>query len=96
MSIVLIGGHERMHDEYKTIGARQGCKVKVFNRIPPRFVKSIGSPHAIVIFTNTVSHTMVLTAVKEAKKKNIPVVRCHTSSGNSLEEVLKQLRDNAC
>ncbi|MFZ5989039.1 MAG: DUF2325 domain-containing protein [Bacillota bacterium] len=92
MSIVLVGGHERMQDEYREIGDKHGHRIKVFTHMPARFSKSIGLPDAIVLFTNTVSHKMVLTAVREAKKKKIPVMRCHTSSGNSLEEALKQLK----
>lgn len=91
MSVVLVGGHDRMQDEYKIIGDKHGCKVKVFTQMPARFNKSIGSPDAIILFTATVSHKMLLTAVKEAKKKKIPVFRCHTSSGNSFDETLKQL-----
>ncbi len=93
MSIVLVGGHERMEDEFKVIGYKHGHRIKVFTQMPPRFDKIIGAPDAIVLFTSTVSHKMVLTALKEAKKKKIPVVRCHTSSGNSFEETLKQLKE---
>ena len=96
MSIVLVGGHERMEDEYKVIAGRFGHKIKVFTKMPPRFNKTIGVPDAILLFTSTVSHKMVHTAVKEAKKKRIPVLRCHTSSGSSLEEVLKNLKSGAC
>ena len=96
MSIVLIGGHERMQEEYKTIGHKHGHKIKVFTYLTARFEKSIGEPDAIVLFTSTVSHKMVHTAVREAKKKKIPVLRCHTSSGNSLSETLKQLTAVVC
>ncbi len=92
MSIVLVGGHERMRDEYKTIGDRHGHKIKVFTQMHSKFDKCVGAPDAIVLFTSTVSHKIVITAVKEAKKKKIPVIRCHTSSGNSLEETLRQLK----
>lgn len=95
MSIVLVGGHDRMQDEYKTIATKYGHKIKVFTQMTPRFNKSIGTPDAILLFTSTVSHKMVLTAVKEAKRKKIPIMRCHTSSGNSLEESLRQLKANA-
>lgn len=95
MSIVLIGGHDRMHEEYKTIGCKHGHRLKVFTQMTARFDKNIGSPDAIVLFTNTVSHKMLLAAVKEAKRKNIPVIRCHTSSGTSLDETLKQLAHTA-
>jgi len=96
LSIVLIGGHDRMHDEYKTIGIEHGHRIKVFTQMTPRFEKSIGTPDAIVLFTSTVSHKMMHAAVKEAKKQRIPVIRCHTSSGNSLKETLKQLKTVVC
>lgn len=96
MNIVLVGGHDRMHSEYKGIGKKNGFKLKVFTQITPQFGKSIGNPEAIVLFTNTVSHKMVNTAIKEAKRKNIPITRCHTSSANSLDETLKGLKTKAC
>ncbi|HWQ72307.1 MAG TPA: DUF2325 domain-containing protein [Desulfitobacteriaceae bacterium] len=91
MSIVLIGGYDRMHDEYKGICSKRGHQVKVFTQKPAKFNKVIGNPDWIVLFTNTVSHVMVQVAQKEAKRKNIPVLRSHCSSGNSLEEALLQL-----
>ena len=55
MSIVLVGGHDRMHNEYKNIGSRYGHKLKVFTQLPAKFDKIIGSPDRIVLFTSTVS-----------------------------------------
>ncbi len=91
MSIVLVGGHDRMQDEYKEICSSRGHRVKVYTQMPARFDKAIGSPDRIVLFTSTVSHKMMLTAMKEAKKKNISVVRSHSSSASSLLELLKKL-----
>ncbi len=96
MSIVLIGGHDRMHSEYKGIGKKNGFKLKIFTQITPKFAKTIGSPDAIILFTNTVSHKMVNTAIKEAKRKSIPITRSHTSSSNSLDEILQALKYKAC
>ena len=93
MSIVLVGGHERMHKEYKGIGSKLGHKVKVFTKMPPRFEKAIGKPDVMVLFTSTVSHKMVGTALKEAKRKKIPIIRSHSSSGTSLENALLQIND---
>lgn len=93
MSIVLVGGHDRMHDEYKGICSKRGHCVKVYTQMPARFVKVIGNPDYIVLFTNTVSHKMVRIAIKEAKRKNIPVLRCHNSSGISLDGALQQLEN---
>jgi hypothetical protein len=52
--------------------------------------KQMGSPDLFILFTNTVSHKMVKTAVDEAKRKNIEVVRCHTSSASALENILSE------
>lgn len=92
MSILLLGGHERMCNEYLTIGKKHGHKIKNYPKLPPRFTKSIGSPDVIVLFTNTVSHKMMCSAVKQAKKKSIPVLRCTTGSVTSLEETLQELK----
>lgn len=90
MSIVLVGGHDRMHDTYKGIGLKYGQQIKVYTQLPARFGKIIGYPDGIILFTSTVSHKMIHTAVKEAKRKNIPLIRCHNSSQNSLEGILKE------
>ncbi len=94
MSIVLVGGHERMHDEYKGICSKHGHHLKVYTNMPARFDKVIGSPDGIVLFTSTVSHKMIRIAVKEAKRKNIPLMRCHNSSGASLNAVLEEMQKN--
>lgn len=99
MCIVVVGGHDRMQDEYKEICSKRGHRAKIFTQLPARFDKAIGTPDSIVLFTSTVSHKMILTAVKEAKRKNINVVRSHSSSATSLEELLKKIEndmDTAC
>jgi len=61
--------------------------------MPAKFGKVIGTPDGIVLFTSTVSHQMIYTAVKEAKRKKIPVFRCHNSSGASLARLLQELEE---
>lgn len=91
MSVVLIGGHDRMHELYRDVGRQMGHNVKVFTHMPAKFEKCIGCPCAIVLFTNTVSHCMVGVAVKVAKKRGIPLVRAHSSSKDSLVAALQAL-----
>lgn len=88
MSFVLVGGHDRMHSEYMGICSKRGHNLKVYTQMPAKFGKMIGNPDGIVLFTSTVSHKMIHIAVKEAKKKKIPVIRSHSSSGSSLENLL--------
>ncbi|WP_455717748.1 DUF2325 domain-containing protein [Anaerosporobacter sp.] len=89
MSVVIIGGHDRMVCQYKKICKSYNCKAKVFTQMTSNLREQIGSPDLIVLFTNTVSHKMVRCAVAEAERNNADIVRCHTSSSNALEEILE-------
>ena len=52
--------------------------------------EQIGVPDLFVLFTNTVSHKMVKCALSQAEKNEVEVVRCHTSSGTALMEILEK------
>ena len=90
MSVVIIGGHDRMVCQYKKICKEHKCKAKVFTQMPAKLSSQIGSPDLIILFTNTVSHKMVKCAVAEAERSKAEVVRCHSSSGNALNEILAE------
>jgi hypothetical protein len=89
MSVVIIGGNERMVCQYTDICKDYGCKAKVFPKEHGSVKKKIGNPD-LILFTNTVSHKMVITASQEAKKNNIPIARIHTSSATALRSVLDE------
>lgn len=89
MSVVIVGGHDRMVTKYKEICKRHKCKAKVFTQMSADLDKQIGTPDLLVLFTNTVSHKMVKTALEEARRSNTEIVRCHTSSASALTEILK-------
>lgn len=91
MSMVIIGGHDRMVRQYKEICKEHQCKVKVFTQMSANMREQIGSPDVIVLFTNTVSHKMVRVAVAEAGNANI--IRCHTSSGTALQEIFESIEN---
>ena len=92
MSVVIVGGHDRMVCQYKKICKKHKCKAKIFTQMSGNLSTLIGSPDLLILFTNTVSHKMVKCALTEAEKCNADIVRCHTSSGNALNEIL----ENAC
>ena len=92
MSVVIIGGHDRMVCQYKKICRQFNCKAKVFTRMKSNLKEQIGSPDLIVLFTNTVCHKMVKCALAEAQRCNADVIRCHTSSQSALEEILIGLK----
>lgn len=90
MSVVIVGGHDRMVSQYKKICKEYNCKAKVFTQMTGKLGSQIGTPDLIILFTNTVSHKMIRCAVIEAEKKNAEVVRCHTSSQSALNDILQK------
>ena len=90
MSIVIIGGNERMACQYADICKNYGCIAKVFTKENGTLKKKIGTPDLMIVFTNTVSHKMTQIAVAEAKKSNIPIVRVHSASACALCGVLNE------
>ncbi len=88
MSVVIVGGHERMECRYQEICKKHGCEAKIFTREKGSFKKMIGSPDIIILFTNTVSHKMINNACQEAKRLNIPTIRIHSSSSAALHQAL--------
>lgn len=90
MSVVIIGGNECMSRKYTDICQEHGCKAKVFPKETGPLEKKIGSPDLMILFTNTVSHKMIRCALDEVNENETEIVRCHTSSGTALTEILMQ------
>ncbi len=90
MSVVIVGGNDRMHFQYKSLCKGHNCKVKIFTQMPGNFKSQIGSCDLLILFTNTVSHKMACCAVSRALKKNITVERCHSSSSSALKKILEK------
>lgn len=90
MSVVIVGGHDRMVSQYKKICKEYNCKAKVFTQMSAEMEKKIGCPDLLVLFTNTVSHKMVKCALSGVEGGETRVVRCHTSSGSALSGILEE------
>ena len=91
MSVVIVGGHDRMVCMYKKICKEHKCKAKIFTQMSANLSGQIGSPDLLILFTNTVSHKMVRTALTEAEKCKANIVRSHTSSSTALNEILDNI-----
>ncbi|MCD8049630.1 MAG: DUF2325 domain-containing protein [Clostridia bacterium] len=90
MSVVIVGGHDRMECRYKEICKRYGFKCKVFTQYPADFKNKIGRPDVMIIFTQTVAHKMVNIASEQAKKANVTVKHIHSSSACALCDILSE------
>lgn len=95
MSIVILGGHHRMEKDYKALAKKEGISLKVYNTMPGSFRKSLGYPDHIVAFTDTISHKFMNSALKESNRKNINLIRSHSSSKNALESIIKNIKARA-
>ena len=88
MSVVIIGGNECMARQYKELCGEYQCKAKVYPKMA-NGMRDIGTPDLLVLFTDTVSHKMVRSALDQTKGKRVRTVRSHTSSMNALREILE-------
>lgn len=90
MSVVIIGGHDRMVRQYKNICKNYKYKAKVFTQMCSGLDKQIGCPDLLIMFTSTVSHKMIRCVQDAIDEKRTDIVRCHTSSGTALAEILER------
>ena len=90
MSVIIVGGNDRMATRYKDICKSYDCKAKVFIKYPTGFDKKIGSPDLAVVFTDTVSHKMLNGLNQSASNLDFPVAICHSSSCSALKNVLEK------
>ena len=67
MSIVIVGGNERMERQYVDICQKYKHKVKTFIKPVARLKNKIGEPDLMIFFTNCMSHKMVHCALDEIK-----------------------------
>ena len=88
MSVVILGGNERMERQYKDLCKEYHCNAKVFTRPSGNLRSKIGSPDLMIFFTGTMSHKMVNAAMCEVKGGRTRIARAHSSSMAALKEIL--------
>lgn len=91
MSVVIVGGNERMERQYSDICKDYGYKAKVYTKESSSMKKKMGNPDLLIVFTGTVSHKMMMSASKEAKDKNVPIAHVHSSSASALKSALAEI-----
>lgn len=93
MTILVVGGNERMKRDYINIGREKGYKTKVILNMSSKALKDFGSPDAVVMFTSTISHKLKAVVETQVKKKNIPIIRHYNNSKVSFMECLEKVRE---
>lgn len=90
MSIVIVGGNDRMVRQYKELCQEFSCRAKVFTQMKSGLKNKMGTPDLLVLFTSTVSHKMVQCALNEIKGHNPVIARSHSSSMAALKNILEE------
>jgi len=90
MSVVIVGGHDRMVCRYMDICKEYGCASKVFTQDVGSMDNMIGRPDLIILFTNPTSHTLVRRAKNQASRRGIALVQSHSGSCSALKRILSE------
>lgn len=77
MSIVLVGGMDRLGDKYQKEAKNLGMDLHIFSKANQNMGNRIKHADVVVIFTNMVSHQARHDAYSAAKIKGIPVIMHH-------------------
>lgn len=89
MSIVLIGGMDRLAAQYQKEAGRLGMDLQIFSQAKQGMDLKIKNADAVVIFTNKISHHAKNQAFTAAKNSGIPVYMHHACGVCTFRECLK-------
>ena len=90
MSVVIVGGNECMVRKYKDVCRAYRCSAKVYPKVSGSLKNKIGSPNLLILFTGTMSHKMLRSAVCETKGQDLVIARSRSSSVSALKSILEQ------
>lgn len=89
MSIVLVGGIDRLSAQYQKEARLQGMDLQIFSQAKQGMNFKIKNADAVVIFTNKISHHARNQAFAAAKENGVPVYMHHACGVCTLRECLK-------
>ncbi len=88
MCATLIGGMDRLKQDYLRTAKLAGVKLKIFTGQENSIAAQLGKSERIIIFTNKVSHQARNEAMNVAKSRNIPVDMLHSCGVSTLRKCL--------
>jgi hypothetical protein len=91
MSVVLVGGMDRLGEQYRAEAKRHGVDIQIFSQDEQGISAKIKHADGVVIFTNKVSHQARNRAVNAAKIEGVPVLMHHSCGLCSFRECLNCL-----
>jgi hypothetical protein len=89
MSVVIVGGNDRMVRQYRDLCEKYRCRAKIFTQMSGSMGDKIGNPDRMVLFTNTVFHKMIRCAMSRLKGNETIIAHFHSSSISALRKILE-------
>ena len=90
MSVVILGGHECMERNYKSLCREYRHDAKVMIKPTGGVKRKMGNPDMVIFFTGAMSHKMLHGALTELKGQDVIIEHCPTSSLSALRKVLEK------
>ncbi|AMK12824.1 MAG: DUF2325 domain-containing protein [Pseudodesulfovibrio sp.] len=91
MCAALIGGMDRLKQEYVTEAKRNGIKLKHFTGKERKISKALGEVDFVVMFTNKVSHKARKDVLDALRGKDVPVYMHHSCGVSTLRRQLDEV-----
>jgi len=95
MSAIIIGGNECMGRTYRDLCAKYNITARAIPLKKGSFANQLGTPDYIFVCMDTVSHPLVISAQKEAKKHGAHLVKLRRGSASALERELIRVTTQA-
>ena len=95
MSAIIIGGNECMGRTYRDVCARYNISARTIPLKKGSFANRLGNPDYIFVCMDTVSHPLVISAQKEARKHGARLVKLSRGSVAALERELMRVTAQA-
>ena len=89
MSAVLVGGMDRLRQEYIEAARAMGVSLKVFTGQERSIKSQIGDIDLMILFTAKLSHAARQEAVRHAKTNNIPLHMIHSAGVSALRRCIE-------
>lgn len=86
MCAALVGGMDRLRQEYIDTAKGLGVELKVFTGQERSIKSQLGDLDMMILFTGKVSHAARMEAVRHAKSNNIPLRMVHSSGVSALRK----------
>ena len=95
MSAIILGGNECMSRTYCDLCAKYAIAARAIPLKKGSFANQLGAPDFIFVCMDTVSHPLVISAQKEARKRGSQLVRLRRGSASALERELMRITGQA-